>query len=174
MGKKRFPIRRMERFYTQDDFSYENELAREFVEGDLNLTLVLFEVDKTQTSNVGDDIYGEVSGNKIKFKPPREINVKLTLEEAKTDAYSDGFVKYQDHGNLRFTIFTDHLKELGAEIEYGDYIGYPSSEDDLVYFTVVNDGRVNSDSSHTRFGYKSYYRTIVCTKADTDEFNPLI
>lgn len=174
MTKKRFPIRRMERFYTEDDFSYENSLAREFVEGDLNLTVVLFRVDKTKTSNVGDDIYGEVSGDKIQFKPPVEINVRLNLEEAKTDSYSDGYVKYQDHGNLTFNIFNDHLEELGIEIEYGDYVGYPDNEDNLIFFTVVNDGRINSDSSHTRFGYKSYYRTIVCTKADQNEFNPLI
>jgi hypothetical protein len=174
MSKKKFPITRVNKFYDEMDFQMENEMAREYLEGDLNMVVVLFRVDKVETDKIGDDVYGEVDGDKIKFKPPVELNVRVTLEEASNDTYSEGYLRYQDYGNLTFTIFMDHLKELGVDVQYGDYIGYPDREDNLVYFTVINDGKINSDNAHTRLGYKSYYRTIICTKADTNEFDPNI
>ena len=174
MANKKFPITRMNKFYDESDFSLENEMAREFMEGDLNMTLVLFQVDKVESEKVADDVYGEVSGDKIAFHPPKEINVRIVLEQASNETYSDGHIKYQDYGNLTFTIFEDHLKELGADIEYGDYIGYPDKEDNIKYFTVTNDGRINSDNAHTRVGYRSYYRTVTCVTADPDEFKPNI
>ena len=162
----------MEKFYCEEDFQLENDLAREFLEGDLNIVVVLFQVDKIETEKSGDDLYGEVAGDKVKFLPPKELSVRIVLEQAGNEAYSEGSVRYQDYGNLTFTIFTDHLKELGADISYGDYIGYADSEDNIKYFTVTNDGRINSDNAHTRVGYKSYYRTVNCTTADPDEFKP--
>ena len=169
---KKHPIRRMEKFYCEEDFQLENDLAREFLEGDLNIVVVLFQVDKIETEKSGDDLYGEVAGDKVKFLPPKELSVRIVLEQAGNESYSEGSVRYQDYGNLTFTIFTDHLKELGADISYGDYIGYADSEDNIKYFTVTNDGRINSDNAHTRVGYKSYYRTVNCTTADPDEFKP--
>lgn len=174
MSNKKFPIRRMEKFYSESDFDLENSLAREFIEGDLNITVVLFQVDKLASEKVGDDLYGEVDAKQIKFKPPKEINVRIVLEEAKNESYSEGHLRYQDYGNFIFTVFTDHLEELDVDIQYGDYIGYADREDNIKYFTVVNDGRINSDNAHTRVGYKAYYRTITCVTADENEFNPNI
>lgn len=172
MANKKFPINRMNKFYDESDFSLENEMAREFLEGDLNIVVVLFQVDKIETEKSGDDVYGEVDADKIKFLPPKELNVRIVLEEAGNETYSEGTLRYQDYGNLTFTVFTDHLKELGVDISYGDYIGYADSEDNIKYFTVTNDGRINSDNAHTRVGYKSYYRTVKCVTADPDEFKP--
>jgi hypothetical protein len=172
MANKKFPITRMNKFYDESDFSLENEMAREFIEGDLNITVVLFQVDRIETEKSADDVYGEVDGDKIVFFPPKEINVRIVLEEASNDTYAEGHLRKQDYGNLTFTVFSDHLKELGVDIQYGDYIGYPDREDNVKYFTVTNDGRINSDNAHTRLGYKSYYRTITCVTADPDEFLP--
>jgi hypothetical protein len=172
MVNKKFPINRMNKFYDESDFSLENDMAREFLEGDLNIVVVLFQVDKIESEKTGDDVYGEVDGDKIKFFPPKELNVRIVLDEASHEGYSEGHLARMDYGDLTFTIFTDHLKELGADISYGDYIGYADSEDNIKYFTVTNDGRINSDNAHTRLGYKSYYRTVKCVTADPDEFNP--
>ena len=60
---------------------------------------------------------------------------------------------------------------MGIDISYGDYIGYPDKEDNIKYFTVSNDGKINSDNQKTRVGYSPYYRKITCVTADKDEFN---
>jgi hypothetical protein len=167
-SKKRLPINRMGKFYDYLDFGLENEMAREFVEGDLNFTVILFRVDRIKSQT--EDVYGESDVEEIKFHPPVELKVRPSLDESESKSYSEGYGRYEDYGNLTFTIFDDQLKELGVDITYGDYIGYPDKEDNIKYFTVVNDGRINSDNQKTRVGYKSYYRKITCVTADPDEF----
>ena len=170
MAKRKFPISRMGKFYDDMDFSLENEMAREWMEGDLNMVVVLFEVDRIK-SDV-DELYGEASPSELRFKAPKEINVRILIDEATKDSYAEGFHRYEDYGDLTFTVFTDHLKEVGAELNYGDYIGYVDREDNIKYFTVYDDGIINSDNAHTRLGYKSYYRTVKCKTADPGEINP--
>lgn len=168
-SKKRLPINRMGKFYDYLDFGLENEMAREFVEGDLNFTVILFRVDRLKSQT--DDTYGEPDVEEIKFHPPIELKVRPMLEESESKDYSEGYFRYEEYGNLTFTIFEDQLIELGVDISYGDYIGYPDREDNIKYFTVINDGKINTDNTKTRVGYKTYYRKIVCTVADVDEFN---
>jgi hypothetical protein len=65
------------------------------------------------------------------------------------------------------------LQTITIDIKYGDFIGYPETESKMRYYTVTNDGKVTSDNKHNLFGYKPYYRTIVCTPVSEDEFNGL-
>lgn len=170
MAKKRFPVQRVGKFYDEIDFGIENEMAREYVEGDLNFVVVLFQVDRTETQV--DDVYGEAKPGEIRFKAPKELRVKLALAEAENKSYSNGMNRILDYGQLTFHVFQDQLDELGCDVTYGDYIGYADREDNIKYFTVTNDGKIFSDNAHTRIGYKGYYRTIACTVADINEFNP--
>ena len=170
MAKKKFPINRNGKFYDEIDFGIENEMAREYVEGDLNFVVVLFQVDRTETQV--DAVYGEAKSNEIRFKAPKELRVKLALEEAENKSYSAGMNRILDYGNLKFHVFQEQLTELNCDISYGDYIGYSDREDNIKYFTVTNDGKIFSDNAHTRLGYKGYYRTITCVTTDANEFNP--
>lgn len=170
MAKKKFSINRMGKFYDDLDFNLEKEIGREFLEGDINVSVVLFQVDRTETQV--DAVYGEAKSNDIRFKPPKELKVKLILDEGENKTYSGGMNRYLDYGNLKFHIFQDQLEELKCDISYGDYVGYADREDNIKYFTVSNDGKIFSDNAHTRLGYKGYYRTITCVPADMNEFNP--
>jgi len=166
---KRRPITRVNKFYDYVDFGLENGMAREYMEGDLNFTVVLFRVDRIKSQT--DETYGEPDVEEIKFHPPIELKVRPNLEPSENNTYSEGYGRYEDYGNFTFTVFVDHLNELGVDIGYGDYIGYSDREDNIKYFTVSNDGKINSDNAKTRLGYKAYYRTITCVTADPDEFN---
>lgn len=170
MSKKKWPISRLGKFYDEVDFGVENEMSREYLEGDLNFVVVLFQVDRTETQV--DAVYGEAKSNEIRFKAPKELRVKLALEAAENKSYSAGMNRILDYGNLTFHVFQEQLTELNCDISYGDYIGYADREDNIKYFTVTNDGKIFSDNAHTRLGYKGYYRTIACVTADSDEFNP--
>jgi hypothetical protein len=170
MAKKKFPINRIGKFYDEIDFGIENEMAREYVEGDLNFVIVLFQVDRTETQV--DDVYGEAKSGEIRFKAPKELRVKLALDVAEIKSYSGGMNRILDYGQLTFHIFQDQLIEMSCDISYGDYIGYSDREDNIKYFTVTNDGKIFSDNAHTRIGYKGYYRTITCVTADSNEFLP--
>ena len=74
-------------------------------------------------------------------------------------------------GNLSFNVYEKTLIENKIDITYGDYIGVQIKEDQMEYFEVVNDGRVNFDNLHTLYGLKSYFRTVICTPVDKNIFN---
>lgn len=169
MSKKRVPITRLNKWYSDEDFELDIDMGREAIEEDNNFVVVLFRVDRQTT--LFDDLYGETSENGIRYKTPVELKVIPLLEEASNITYNpNGSQRHLEDGNLSFGMFQKQLDELQVEISYGDYVGYPISETEVRYFSVTNDGLKNYNNKHTIMGYKSAYRTIVCVPANKDEF----
>lgn len=164
----RLPITRLSKFFSQDDFDLQISMGQEYLHGDVNMKLVLYRVDRTKTDT--DDVYGEVGKDEIKFFPPIEINGLVKIEESKNTSYKSGLIRYIEPGNLTIAIYLSHLDDLGVEIKYGDYIGYPESDNRLRFYVVTNDGRVIADNKHKMFGYKPHYITITCAYVQEQEF----
>jgi len=163
------PITRINRFFSEEDFSLEINMGREAIEGDGNFTVILYRVDRNNSSS--DNLYGEAPKDGIKYFPPVELKVVPIIAEAENKTYnSNGSLRYLQDGQLTFGIYDSQLKELDTEISYGDYIAYPVSETEIRYFSVVNDGIKNYDNGHTIMGYKGAFRTIVCASIDASEF----
>lgn len=166
--KNKLPITRMSKFWSEADFDLNLQIGAEYLHGDINMTLVLYRVDRQKTDI--DNVYAEVGMDEIKFLPPIEFNGLVKIEEPKNSAINKGMVRYLEPGNMTVSVYLRHLEELNIDIKYGDYIGYAESEDRIRYYTVSNDGKVTSDSKHNMFGYKPYYRTITCVPAQEAEF----
>ena len=62
---KKVPINRNNLFYSEKDFQYEMEIGRNYLEQDVNQTIVLYEVDLTKTNL--DAVYSESKSNAIVF-----------------------------------------------------------------------------------------------------------
>lgn len=171
-NKKVTPITRINRFFSESDYNLEISMGRESVEGDGNFVLILYRIDRQLTEY--DGVYGEASKNGIRYLPPLELRVVPLLSEAVNASYNpDGGMRYLQDGNLTFAIYDAQLIDLNADVMYGDYIGYPVTETEIRYFSVVNDGKKNFDNNHTIMGYKGAFRTIVCAPIDNNEFNAL-
>jgi hypothetical protein len=170
MSKNRkIPIERQNKFFSQDDFELEIDMGREWLEGDINIKVILYRVDRTFTTK--DEVYGEAGLDEIMFKPPVEIPVSYGQSAPTNKSYnSDGSLRYLERGNLTLGVYQDTLDDLEVDISFGDYIAYPETETKIIYYTVVNDGKIFSDNTHTIMGYKGFYRTITCTPTDRDEF----
>jgi len=144
-------------------------MGREAIEGDGNFTLILYRVDREMTES--DNLYGEASKDGIRFFPPVELKVIPILAEPENKAYnSNGSMRFLADGQLTFGIYDQQLTELKTSLSYGDYIGYPVTETEIRYYSVVNDGVKNFDNKHTIMGYKGAFRTIVCATVDANEF----
>jgi hypothetical protein len=168
-NKKVTPITRVNKWFSEEDFNLEIEMGREAIEGDGNFTLILYRVDRQLTES--DDLYGEASADGIRYFPPVELKVIPIMDEAENKSYnSNGGLRYLQDGQLTFGIYDAQLKELDTEISYGDYIGYPVTETEIRYFSVVNDGVKNYDNKHTIMGYKGAFRTIICATIEDLEF----
>ena len=166
--ENKLPITRMSKFFSNEDFDLQIQMGQEYLHGDLNMKLVIYRVDRAKTEK--DDVYAEVGKDEIKYFPPIEVNALVKIEEPKNSSYKNGMLRYLEPGNMVFQVYLKHLDELGVDIRYGDYVGYPESEGRLRYYTVTNDGKVTSDNKHNYFGYKPYYRTITCTPVQESEF----
>jgi len=170
---RRIPINRNNKFFSNEDFNLEIEMGREAIEGDGNFVVILYRVDREMTES--DDLYGEAVKDGIRFFPPVELRVIPILAEAENKAYNSGSgsMRYLQDGQLTFGVYDAQLAELDVELSYGDYIGYPVSETEVRYFSVVNDGVKNYDNSHTIMGYKGAFRTVLCAPVDENEFRGL-
>lgn len=166
--ENKLPITRLSKFFSNEDFDLQLQMGQEYLHGDLNMKLVLYQVDREKTEN--DDVYAEVGKDNVKFLSPVEFNALVKIEESKNSTYKGGTIRYLEPGNLILSVYIKHLEELKIEIKYGDYIGYAQSEDRIRFYTVTNDGRVVSDNKHNLFGYKPYYRTITCVPTQENEF----
>lgn len=166
--ENRLPITRLSKFFSQDDYDLHMQMGMEYLHGDINMKLVLYSVDRTTTDT--DDVYGEATKDNIKYKLPVEFNALVRIEEAKTNAYKSGMLRYLEPGNMVLSVYIKHLNDLGIDIKFGDYIGFPDSESRLRFYNVINDGKVNPDNKHRHFGYKLSYRTIICSPVQENEF----
>lgn len=172
MANKKVPINRTNKFFSGEDWSLEISLGREYLEGDLNMSIILYRVNREATEI--DSIYGETVEDGIRFFPPVEIKALVNFNLPENKAYNpDGSFRYLQDGQLEFIIYQKQLEELDVDITFGDYIGYQVTEAEARYFSVVNDGKKNYDNIHTIAGYKGAFRTILCAPVDKSEFKAL-
>jgi len=163
------PINRISKFFSQEDFDLEIEMGREAIEGDGNFTVILYRVDREMTNT---DIYNEARKGDVVYKVPVELSVMPIIDEAENLAFNTtaGSLRDLQDGNLKFLIYQAHLDELNVELTFGDYIGYPVTETEVRFFSIVNDGVKNYDNEHTIMGYKGVYKVVNCAPVDENEF----
>lgn len=169
---RKTPIKRNNMFFSKSDFDLEVEIAQDYLSGDMNQTVILFEVDLNKTNT--NDIYHEASKKNIRFKPPVELTVRYEITSAQMLSYdkSKGKGVYSKPGILDFTILNKELEDVGRDIKRGDYIGVQITPDEIIYFTVFDDGKVSSYSNtNTLYGVKPFFRQIKCNYIDPSEFN---
>jgi len=165
---KLVPITRIGKFFGDDDFNLDIELGMEYLDGDLNMSVVLYRIDRKKTKK--DDVYGETPKDGIVFMPPVELKGFVQISESALKQLGNSKVEQKEPGNLKLSLYQKQLSDLNVEVLKGDYIGYYVTEDKVRYYSVVDDGIVNMDNKHTYAGYKPFYRTIIATFVNNDEF----
>lgn len=168
-NKKVIPITRINKWFSEVDFQLEQSMGREAIEGDGNFTIILYRVNRLESEY--DKLYGEATKDGIRYFPPIELKVVPIMATPENKTYnSNGSLAHLEDGQFTFGIYDQQLQELDTDISFGDYIGYPVTETDVRYFSVVNSGVKNYDNRHTIMGYKGAFRTIICASIDDSEF----
>lgn len=165
------PIKRNTKFFGKEDFDLEHDFGLEYMEQDANQTVILYQVDLDKTKV--NDVYKEATKDAIRFKTPIEVPCVYEIQDAEMKPYNQKLVKgvYAKPGKLTFSVLLKTLEELKCDIKRGDYIGVQIDEQTRIYFTVTNDGIVQSFANkNTLYGTKPYYRTIECAPVDYSDF----
>ena len=168
MTQNRVPITRLNKFFSEEDFNLDIDMGSEWLHGDMNFTLVLYRVDKKRTNKY--DVYGEALEDGIQFMAPVEFKGYVQVEAPENKDLGDSRLSQMESGNIKVGVYQNQLDMLAIDISYGDYIGYYETETRVRYYTVVNDGRINSDNKHTYGGYKKFYRSIIGAPVNENEF----
>lgn len=169
--QKRTPIKRHSLFYDHEQFSFETQMAKEYIENDMGMTVILYRVDISK-SNI-DDTYGETKKDSINFLPPIEVPCVYELEDAELRAYdkTKNLGTYQKMGKLKIGVMVATLKELDIDIKVGDYIGVQVDSAHMEYFTVENDGHNNYANVNTLLSISPLVRYIICASVEKSVFN---
>jgi hypothetical protein len=165
---KLVPITRLGKFFGGEDYALDIYMGEEWLLGDMNFTVILYRVDRNKTKT--DDVYGEVVEDGAKFLSPIELKGMVKIEAPTNQKMGTTKVRQLEPGNMTFSIYQKTLDELEVDILFGDYLGYYETESRVRYYSVVNDGRVVSDNKHTYGGTKPFYRTIVASPVNQNEF----
>jgi hypothetical protein len=166
--QKLVPITRLGNFFGGEDYTLDVGMGQEWLEGDMNFTVVLYRIDRYKTKT--DDVYGEVLEDGIQFMAPIELKGYVQVLAPTNKMLGSSKVKQLEPGNMKFSLYQKQLDDLQVEIQFGDYLGYYETEDRVRYYTVSDDGKVVSDNKHTYGGYKPFYRSITATWVSDNEF----
>ena len=169
--QKLVPITRLGKFFGGEDYALDTGMGQEWLEGDINFTVVLYRIDRYKTKT--DDVYGETVSDGIKFLPPVEFNAFVQISAPENKLLGSTRMDQMEPGNIRISVYQKTLDNLNIDINFGDYIGYYETETLVRYYTVNNDGRVVADNKHTYAGYKPFYRTISASPVGPNEFRGL-
>ena len=163
------PITRLGKFFGGEDLALDINMGSEWLEGDMNFTVILYRVDRYKTKT--DDVYGEVVQDGQKFLPPVELKGYVKIVAPTNFKLGTSKVRQEEPGNMNFSVYQRYLDDLQVDIIFGDYLAYFEKEDRVRYYSVVDDGRVVSDNKHNYGGVKPFYRTIVATPVSQNELN---
>lgn len=166
--QKLVPITRLGMFFGAEDYSLDIEMGRQWLEGDMNFTVILYRVDRYKTKT--DDVYGEVTEDGIQFMAPVELQGMVQVSAPSNKLIGNSKVRQLEPGNMKFSVYQKTLDDLGVQVSLGDYFGYYETEDKVRYYVVSDDGIVVSDNKHSYGGYKPFYRTITATFVSENEF----
>lgn len=168
---KLVPITRVGKFFGEEDFNLDIEMGMEYLGDDLNMSVVLYRIDRKRTKK--DDIYGEAPKDGIVFMPPIEVKGIVQIAESSLKQLGNSKVEQKEPGNMKFSFYQKQLDDLKVELLKGDYLGYYVTEDKVRYYSVIDDGIVNMDNKHTYAGYKPFYRSVIATFVNKNEFRGL-
>ena len=163
------PITRLGKFFGGEDLSLDINMGSEWLEGDMNFTVILYRVDRYKTKT--DDVYGEVVQDGQKFLPPVELKGFVKIVAPTNLKLGNSKVRQEEPGNMSFSVYQKYLDDLQVDIVFGDYLAYFEKEDVVRYYSVVDDGRVVSDNRHNYGGVKPFYRSILATPVSQNELN---
>lgn len=165
-----YKITRNNLFYSESDYLFDSTIGEDYVKEDLNQTILLIKIDRSKT-NV--NIWGDTTESGVVYNTPIELNVIYSIDKAKNMSYekNKNVGNYKLIGNLKVSVYIKTLVESNVDILYGDYIGIRVTSEEMQYFEVTNDGKMDFDNSHTLFGYKPLYRTILATSLDKNIFD---
>lgn len=163
-------VNRNNMFYSENDYQYETDLMLNYLEEDLNQSVVIYEVDRRRTNL--NSTYMETKG-KVFYKPPKEIPCLYEISDSELKSYDQNTMNgvYSVSGKLTVYVLDKALEKYKCTVSRGDYIGVLVEPKRMVFFSVVDDGKVNTSNKFVLGGYRTAWREIKAAPCTLEEFS---
>ena len=147
--------------YGDKTANYLKKLSRTAVEDYSNTSLLYFEIDYAKSKR---NLYGELVYKA--WKNPSGVDIKGIIDLQQGQDIQQGDVPNKIL-TLNFTVYLDHLKELGVEPKLGDYFTIKNR------FYFIYD-RLLLDANQSALGVdrEAIYIKYVCVQADDEQIQP--
>lgn len=154
-------------FVSEVDINRQHQYIEEYLK-QIGMGVRLYKVDKQRTTT--DDIYNQTHLYDIKFQPPIDFYALVTIGSTTSAAYNEnGTIRYENPGNIEFSIYTPYMERIKCEINYGDYICYYFTPTNYAFYEIVDDNKKNYESKNTILGRDYNWRRIQATAAQVTE-----
>ncbi len=148
-------------FFGDKEEALFKAMGRELIENLVNQHFTLFRIDVPKTES---NFYGE-SRKKV-YLTPLEIKARIRISD--TDVVSEGGIRRLSKGDIEAGIYREHLEELDAHINVGDFIKFQGK----VY--EIYDAGYNLDSMQLKFaGDRDFMWKIRAKVVHEDVFNSI-
>lgn len=132
-------------FYEENDFNYEQEMAKEFYTVDNNFKITIFRVDSVVTQSTGNRYQvGEARARDKNFHPPVEFTARIKAGAAAFKYLGGTGIQKQEYENFSFNIFLADMEEKNVVVKSGDYALFNDGDQDRFFeittVTTVNTG----------------------------------
>ena len=120
--QRRVPINRNNLFYSEEDYLFETDLGKNYIEQDMGQTIVLYQVNMSETQI--DVVYGETKPNAMRFLPPIEVPCVYEIADPELKSYdkSKNLATYLKTGKLTVGVYQASLDELGVDEEISSFV----------------------------------------------------
>lgn len=158
------------RFVNEIGFDLEIALGRDYVEREVAMEIIYYEIDGAKTEK--SKIYGERKGSPIVHKPSVKLKGTVTLANPKQQEIADGGLKKDYYGDIKVALYQKHIDENQVTIKLGDIIGYRTGTNEVRYFTIFNPDYVDVSNKKSFYGVRPFARVILARQLDRNEFIP--
>lgn len=158
------------RFVNELGFDFELTLGRDYVENEVAMEILYYEVESSKTEK--SKLYGERKNSPIVHKPSKKLKCVINLDDPKQDEIAEGGLKKDYYGTLEIAIYQQHLDENEVTVKLGDIIGYRTGTAEVRYFTIFNPDYVDVSNKKSFYGVRSFARIILARQLDKNEFIP--
>lgn len=162
-------ITKNDKFFSEREFNLQIQMGMEYLSSFINDRVRIFKVDKPRTST--RDLYGEVLNTDIVIEKVVDIPAIVNIDAKETKNYNpNGSLRYEQYGNITCQFMLKHLQESGVDVTYGDYIGYQTSERNMIFWQVSDDDQKSYFNGRRFAGYKQFWKQIIGTPVEESEF----
>lgn len=154
------------KYYSEKDFNYELNVAREFSDSDAIAKILLYRVDLVKS--VSHKVYGESKASRKQFLTPIEMNTTIVIGDLTYKNIGSDGITIQTPESITLGIYKEEMSEKNVAINKGDFFMYYDGDKER-FFEITKVSNIATNNS--TLGFKPFFITFEAVHVLRDAIN---